>query len=1159
MVWVALAVTVGAALWTYFNMPKVPKVSQRPGEVQAPICEDGAHIPVVFGTVCLKGPNVTWWGDVATEFWKPSATIKTNGGTSYRITMRMRLCHGSLDAVLQTYVNGTSLIHEPVGRNRTLQINKPHFFANGEVGHLKGLVHFRMGYPTIFTGNNTGVYSPISEAAGEPGGFGPGFYGVAAAELEQMWLGPSPNLAPWAFVVQRIMIANGLESGIADQWYKEKAYIPHGVSGESKWYYKYGSGLTLPSGDMEDWLEANRPDDGSWEQKAWLLPFGTGTAPDGLPSVIMSDTDYGWPSGKHLWTKTTISTDSTDVATLQRAYLFVYCENAAWAWIDDQYIGATNGTNAAVNGSSANFDVTDILRTPGNHEIVLYCLDENPADNDPGSTYVYARVVTSPVVDNNVDAATLYSYRDMNPSHIIRECLTDPVWGMGYTAGDIDDDSFTAAADTLYQERFGLSIAWDKPGSIEDFINEILRHINGTLYIDRLTGKYTLTLIREGYDVSSLVSLGATDIEKLEDVSRRAVGDLTNQVTVSYTSSIMGDSATVTITEQGLVQLQGAVINTKIDYLAIKTHELASRVALRELRALSTPLLSCTVIASRKAASLNPGEPFLLTRAEYGLNQTPMRVLSIELGDGRTNRVRIKCIEDVFASPEDNVLAPPPNPWTEPTATPIAVPDPIFVDTYQYKSTFMPAKLGDRAVHQTVDAVFCMMVGASGGLLASIFDQATVNAWEEIRPGVWRARILGQGAIEGYIEGVTPFAGMRLLAAFVMHAEYPGADLPAEDKPRQGIYVLTNPGFNWNEETRTYTSTYAQLERAQDFTTGEDIADGCIVRIANGNINGGKWARLTTTGAIEIGTTDLEFERLDSYSPIRGDNLLTEAQTATMGDGEGDTLNLSATAAEPGVWVTFPTVAGTPNAQTYPAGRTRWKVWCYLLSGDPEETTTIECQIVKYIAIDNVTVLAEAETDLINGGSAVFPLYLTTHADVNNDQTLGGAKLAVRYRLTTTSATQVVVRFRYGDMLYQTRVDTPLTIGEVTGGFPSTPYGDTIALDGEGILVIPDRSKCSGEVRVSGSTFNGIQITDAIGAGFVGGDKLGIRLTENCTVYHDETVRAGAAGLNLSTSGGLTGDDVDKPCGPRSQIILQYDDLVGQWEVVGTPTVMDQT
>jgi hypothetical protein len=1158
MGWIALAVTVGVALWTYFNMPKLPKVSQKPGEIEGPTCEDGAHIPVVFGTVCLKGPNVTWWGDVKTY----DVTGKYPG-IRYELSMRMRLCHGSLDAILDAFIGTTSLRLSPVTSDQRIMLNKPNFFTRGLVGDLIGRIYCRMGYPNPILGNNAGVYSKPSEANGETGGLGPGFFGVACVELENMAVGGSPYLQPWAFVVQRIMWANSAATyGFTDQWYKERAYIPHGVTGEPKWLHCTDSGLDAPTGDMDDWYEANYPDDDdAWaDYLLWPMPFGEGSAPTGLPSVIQNpDLDYGWPAGEHLWAKTTVSTDPTDFAVLQKIYLFVYCENAAWVWIDDQYVGTTNGTNAAVNGSSANFDVTDILRTPGNHEIVLYCLDENPADNDPGSTYVYARVVTSPVVDNNVDAATLYSYRDMNPAHIIRECLTDPVWGMGYTAGDIDDDSFTAAADTLYQERFGLSIAWDKPGSIEDFINEILRHINGTLYIDRLTGKYTLTLIREGYDVSSLVSLGATDIEKLEDVSRRAVGDLTNQVTVSYTSSIMGDSATVTVTEQGLVQLQGAVINTQIDYLAIKTHELASRVALRELRALSTPLLSCTVIASRKAASLNPGEPFLLTRAEYGLNQTPMRVLSIELGDGRTNRVRIKCIEDVFASPEDNVLAPPPNPWTEPTATPIAVPDPIFVDTYQYKSTFMPAKLGDRAVHQTVNAVFCMMVGASSGLLASIFDQATVNAWEEIRPGVWRSRILGQGAIEGYIEGVTPFAGMRLLAAFVMHDEYPGADLPAEDKPRQGIYVLTNPGFNWNEETRTYTSTYAQLERAQDFTTGEDIADGCIVRIANGNINGGKWARLTTTGAIEIGTTDLEFERLDSYSPIRGDNLLTEAQTATMGDGEGDTLNLSATAAEPGVWVTFPTVAGTPNAQTYPAGRTRWKVWCYLLSGDPEETTTIECQIVKYIAIDNVTVLAEAETDLINGGSAVFPLYLTTHADVNNDQTLGGAKLAVRYRLTTTSATQVVVRFRYGDMLYQTRVDTPLTIGEVTGGFPSTPYGDTIALDGEGILVIPDRSKCSGEVRVSGSIFNGIQITDALGAGFVGGDKLGIRLTENCTVYHDETVRAGAAGLNLSTSGGLTGDDVDKPCGPRSQIILQYDDLVGQWEVVGTPTVMDQT
>lgn len=44
----------------------------------------------------------------------------------------------------------------------------------------------------------------------------------------------------------------------------------------------------------------------------------------------------------------------------------------------------------------------------------------------------------------------------LNPAHIIRECLTDPDWGLGYQASDVDDAAFTYAADLLYIENFGL-------------------------------------------------------------------------------------------------------------------------------------------------------------------------------------------------------------------------------------------------------------------------------------------------------------------------------------------------------------------------------------------------------------------------------------------------------------------------------------------------------------------------------------------------------------------------------------------------------------------------------------------------------------------------------------------------------------------------------
>jgi hypothetical protein len=86
---------------------------------------------------------------------------------------------------------------------------------------------------------------------------------------------------------------------------------------------------------------------------------------------------------------------------------------------------------------------------------------------------------------------------DMNPAHIIYECLTDRTWGRGYSSAEIDDVSFRAAADTLYAENFGLSILWDQQQDIEAFIERILQHIDGSIYVSPRTGLFTLKLIRQ--------------------------------------------------------------------------------------------------------------------------------------------------------------------------------------------------------------------------------------------------------------------------------------------------------------------------------------------------------------------------------------------------------------------------------------------------------------------------------------------------------------------------------------------------------------------------------------------------------------------------------------------------------------------------------------
>jgi hypothetical protein len=86
---------------------------------------------------------------------------------------------------------------------------------------------------------------------------------------------------------------------------------------------------------------------------------------------------------------------------------------------------------------------------------------------------------------------------DLNAIHIIRECLLDIEWGLGFSGSDIDSTSFERAADILHDESFGLSLLWDQTEAIEDFVGSILGTIAGFLYQDLATGKWVITLTRD--------------------------------------------------------------------------------------------------------------------------------------------------------------------------------------------------------------------------------------------------------------------------------------------------------------------------------------------------------------------------------------------------------------------------------------------------------------------------------------------------------------------------------------------------------------------------------------------------------------------------------------------------------------------------------------
>src|SRR6185369_9339410 len=246
--------------------------------------------------------------------------------------------------------------------------------------------------------------------------------------------------------------------------------------------------------------------------------------------------------------------------------------------------------------------------------------------------------------------------------------LTNQDWGMGYQAADMDDDSFTAAADALYAENMGISILWDKQIPIEDFVSEIVRHINAAIYVDRSSGKFVLKLIRDDYDEGSLITLNESNIEKVESYTKSAFGELVNSITVNYWDSKTGKTASVTAEDPALIQLQGSVIGTTLQYPGFTNHTIAARVAMRNLQALSAPLLSCTIFANRDAKVLNIGDVFKFEWPDYHDSCIIMRVSGMAIGDGRNNTIRLTCMQDVFSLPQTAVVAESGVVWEDPTS-----------------------------------------------------------------------------------------------------------------------------------------------------------------------------------------------------------------------------------------------------------------------------------------------------------------------------------------------------------------------------------------------------------------------------------------------------------------------------------------------------------
>lgn len=238
----------------------------------------------------------------------------------------------------------------------------------------------------------------------------------------------------------------------------------------------------------------------------------------------------------------------------------------------------------------------------------------------------------------------------MNPAHILYECQSNYEWGRGLPRDLIDDVSFRKAADTLYTEGFGMCMRWTRQDTLESFMQLVLDHIGGAMYVSKVTGKVTLKLIRMDYDYDTLPVMDMNSgLLSIEEATNASPAEMINEVIVEYHNPIIDEDQQVRVHNLAQIQNQGCLNSTTKSYKGLPTGKLALQVAQRDLRVASTNVRRFTLICDRRAWNIQPGDVFKVKDPKSrGLGEVAVRVGTVEDGTIDDGKIKIVGLQDQF-------------------------------------------------------------------------------------------------------------------------------------------------------------------------------------------------------------------------------------------------------------------------------------------------------------------------------------------------------------------------------------------------------------------------------------------------------------------------------------------------------------------------------
>ena len=598
-----------------------------------------------------------------------SATV----GYFYYKDLQGVLCHSPVNAVTKIECSDREIFRDNLNGSQVLEIKKGNVFGGKDrEGGISGKMEFLFGdedqEPSAYMVSQIGEYVPASR-------------GVLSVIFQNLYVGMNPYFRDFKYRVKTISTG----------WYDEKAEIKSFVYNKPKVGYKfninhefYYENSRFPNGITE--YNKSVPCRYNGESSEFYSFHSNAGA--GAVGFALSRHSFIFDKDLVLKARFTTRTNPAYKADMQ-----------------------TNGEVLSKNSSVIDGVLVSVfeLALISQAYVSFYTGEGNSVTSEIDVSF------------HDVDFSAISVYdSDLNPAHIIRLCFTDKIWGLGINSSKIDDVAFRKCADRLYSEKLGISIVWAQTTSVWQFMREICDHVQAVMpHEDVNTGLWTWALLRDDYNVNSLLHLDESTIEQVKEYKRKTMSDMVNVVTVSYTDREQGKVSAVTVDNPARVAQQGRAIETKAEYLGFTNSEIAARIALRDLKTLSKELATITFTALSAVKNLKIGDCFTWSWNDFGISRAVMRVQSVKRAGILSSKYIITAVEDSFSTPMEAVM-----PYVPPTQG-------NFQDAQPLRSVVIEApyyELVQQLGQTTIDSELSQNPDIGYLIAAASTDQNALNA-----------------------------------------------------------------------------------------------------------------------------------------------------------------------------------------------------------------------------------------------------------------------------------------------------------------------------------------------------------------------------------------------------------------------------------------------